>query len=89
MSSDIDVDIAGTADTRFSARWELTRADGSRQVIEEEGRIPTRRHFQGMALTAELTVLDEGRLQLAIQKGNSRSRSSTGGAGSRISISVQ
>ncbi|WP_438765847.1 hypothetical protein [Kushneria sp. TE3] len=89
MASDIVVEMTGTPDTRFSARWEITRADGGRRVITEQGRLPTRRHFQGVALMAELIVLDDGALWLEVHKGGSRSRASIGGKESRISISVE
>ncbi|WP_457809395.1 hypothetical protein [Kushneria sp. EE4] len=89
MASDIVVEMTGTPDTRFSARWEITRADWGRRVITEQGRLPTRRHFQGVALMAELIVLDDGALWLEVHKGGSRSRASIGGKESRISISVE
>ncbi|MFC0266555.1 hypothetical protein [Kushneria aurantia] len=88
-ASEIDVSVTGTPDTRFTARWDIVAPDGSHRIVEEQSSVPLKRHFEGVALQASITLLDAGRLQLDVEKGGNRSHSSTGGEGSRLNLSVR
>lgn len=86
----IQVDITGTADTRYSAIWTVTDNNGNKQQFDELGNVPSSYAYSGEAIAGAVTVLsDSGRLEVEIRKNGNRSRSSTQGKGSVVNIKVK
>ena len=86
----IHVEISGSAETRYAARWTITGRDGEQRQFEETGEVPASYAYSGDAIAGEVRVLsDSGRLEVEIRKSGNRSRSATQGKGSVIRIHVR
>lgn len=89
VEKNIQVNISGTADTRYAASWTVTDRDGGKQQFDESGKVPASYAYTGEAFAGTVTVLsDTGRLEVEIRKNGNRSRSSTQGKGSMLRIKV-
>lgn len=84
----IQIEINGTPGTVYSAQWQVAR-DGDTQTYQETGQVPAHYAYEGDAIQGSIQSLSEGRLEVSIQKGGNRSRSSTQGKGSTLNISVR
>ncbi|MGY4877646.1 hypothetical protein ACLUEY_07130 [Vreelandella aquamarina] len=84
----IQIEINGTPGMAFSAQWQVTR-DGDIQTYQENGQAPTHYAYEGDAIQGRIQSLSEGRLEVSVNKGGNRSRSSTQGKGSTLNISVR
>ena len=82
------IEISGTEGVVYSADWQVT-VDGETYSYQEEGKAPTHYAYEGNAIQGSIKTLSEGRLEVTIQKGGNRSRSSTQGKGSMLNISVR
>ncbi|MDR5898889.1 hypothetical protein QC823_07790 [Halomonas vilamensis] len=88
MGQQIQIEVSGTPGVVFSAEWRVTQ-DGETQTYQEEGQVPADYAFEGDAIQASIEVLSEGRLDITVQKGGNRSRSSTQGKGSTLNFAVR
>lgn len=88
MGQQIQVEVSGTPGVVFSAEWRITH-DGNTQAYQEEGQVPAHYAFEGDGIQASIKVLSEGQLDVTVQKGGNRSRSSTQGKGSTLNIAVR
>jgi hypothetical protein len=88
MGQQIQVEVSGTSGVVFSAEWKVTH-NGETQTYQEEGQVPADYAFEGEGIQASIKVLSEGRLDVTVQKGGNRSRSSTQGKGSTVNIAVR
>ena len=85
----IQVNITGTAETRYTAIWTVTDSNGQKQEFEKSGHVPDSYAYSGEAITGAVTMLsDTGRLEVEIRKNGNRSRSSTQGKGSLLNIKI-
>ena len=88
--SQIRITMEGTEGAEFSARWQVIHEGETTEHVEENGRVPAEFSYEGDALDGTVTLLSDGdRLEVDIQKGTNRSRSSTQGKGSTLNISVR
>jgi hypothetical protein len=86
----IQVLISGSDEARYAATWTVTGNDGARQEFEESGGVPARYAYNGEAITGTVTVMSaSGRVEVEIRKNGNRSRSSTQGEGSVVSINMR
>ncbi|MCO7245850.1 hypothetical protein [Halomonas sp. Mc5H-6] len=88
MSQQIKVEVSGTQGVTFSADWHVIQ-DNETQTYQVEGQVPADYTFEGDSMQASIKVLNEGQLNVTVQKGGNRSRSSTHGKGSTLSIGVR
>lgn len=87
--SHIRITMEGTEGAAFSARWKVTHEGETIEHVEENGRVPAEFSYEGSELEGTVTLLSDGdRLEVNIQKGTNRSRSSTQGKGSTLHVSV-
>ncbi|WP_404414935.1 hypothetical protein LG277_13795 [Vreelandella aquamarina] len=82
------IEISGTEDVVYSADWQVT-VDGETYSYQEEGKAPAYYAYEGNAIQGSIKTLSEGRLEVTIQKGGNRSRTSTQGKGSTLNIAVR
>ncbi len=88
--NNIQINITGTDETRYSATWTVNGSNGKQQQFEESGSVPASYAYSGEAIAGTVTVLnDSGRIEIEIRKDGNRSRSSTQGKGSEVKISVR
>ncbi|PRY64755.1 hypothetical protein B0H98_10459 [Vreelandella songnenensis] len=85
----IHIKMEGTPGAVFSAHWRITQDGETIEHIEERGRVPAEYTFTGSALEGTVRSLgDHQRLEVDIQKGGNRSRSSTQGAGGVLTLGI-
>ncbi|MGS2745276.1 hypothetical protein ACU6TU_17000 [Halomonas sp. LS-001] len=84
----IQIEITGTPGMAFNAQWQVTR-EGDTQTYQENGQAPAHYVYEGDAIQGRIQSLSEGRLEVSVNKGGNRSRSSTQGKGSTLNISVK
>jgi hypothetical protein len=88
--SQIRITMGGTQGAAFSARWKVTHEGETTEHVEENGRVPAEFSYEGEALEGTVTLLSDGdRLEVDIQKGTNRSRSSTQGKGGTLTVSIR
>ncbi|KPQ26773.1 MULTISPECIES: hypothetical protein [unclassified Halomonas] len=86
----IRITMEGTEGAAFSAHWKVTHEGETTEHIEENGTVPAEFSFEGSALEGTVTLLSDGeRLEVDIQKGTNRSRSSTQGKGGTLTVSIR
>lgn len=86
----IHIMMEGTPGAVFSAHWRITQNGQTIEHIEERGTVPTEYSFTGSALGGTVKLLSENqRLEVDIQKGGNRSRSSTQGAGGTLTVGIR
>lgn len=88
--SQIRITMEGTEGAAFSAHWKVTHEGETTEHVEENGRVPAEFSYEGSALEGTVTLLSDGdRLEVDIQKGTNRSRSSTQGKGGTLTVSIR
>ncbi len=88
--SQIHIAMGGTPGAEFSAHWRITHDGQTIEHIEEHATVPKEYTFIGSSLEGTVTLLsDSQRLDVDIQKGGNRSRSSTQGLGSTVTVGVR
>tara|TARA_R110000751_G_scaffold133317_1_gene235740 strand:+ start:638 stop:1000 length:363 start_codon:yes stop_codon:yes gene_type:complete len=86
----IHITMSGSPGTEFSAHWRITHEGETSEHVEEHGTVPTEYTFTGTELEGTVKLLsDDERLEVDIQKGSNRSRSSTQGAGGTLTVSIR
>lgn len=86
----IRITMEGSEGAVFYARWRITHEGETTEHIEENGTVPAEFSFEGTALEGTVKLLSDGdRLEVDIQKGSNRSRSSTQGKGGTLKVSIR
>lgn len=86
----IHITMSGTPGAEFSAHWRVTHEDETTEHVEESGTVPAEYTFTGTELEGTVKLLsDNERLDVDIQKGSNRSRSSTQGAGGTLTLMIR
>tara|TARA_R110001583_G_scaffold28281_4_gene100627 strand:- start:1290 stop:1640 length:351 start_codon:yes stop_codon:yes gene_type:complete len=88
--SQIRITMEGTQGAAFSAHWKVTHEGKTTEHVEKNGRVPAEFSYEGEALDGTVTLLSDGdRLEVDIQKGTNRSRSSTQGKGGTLTVLIR
>lgn len=86
----IHITMSGTPGAEFSAHWRITHEGETTEHVEESGTVPAEYTFTGSELEGTVKLLtDDERLEVDIQKGSNRSRSSTQGAGGTLTLMIR
>tara|TARA_R110001583_G_scaffold25744_4_gene93022 strand:+ start:524 stop:859 length:336 start_codon:yes stop_codon:yes gene_type:complete len=85
----IHITMSGSPGAEFSAHWRITHEGETTEHVEESGTVPAEYTFTGTELEGTVKLLsDDERLEVDIQKGSNRSRSSTHGAGGTLTLMI-
>lgn len=86
----IHITMGGSPGAEFSAHWKITHEGETTEHLEERGTVPAEFTFEGTTLEGTVKLLtDDERLEVDIQKGSNRSRSSTQGKGGTLTVVVR
>ncbi|WP_232774480.1 hypothetical protein [Halomonas sp. MES3-P3E] len=86
----IHITMSGSPGAEFSAEWRITHEGDTIEYPETRGTVPAEFTFEGTALEGTVKLLsDDERLEVDIQKGSNRTRSSTQGKGGTLTVSIR
>lgn len=85
--NEIHISMSGSPGAEFSAHWRITHEGETTEHVEERGTVPAEYTFIGTELEGTVKLLsDDERLDVDIQKGTNRTRSSTQGLGGTLTL---